>query len=240
VLYAWLLWAGWRSRQLWRVARALTVVGLLIVACIAPFTVRNYRVYGQFLLLNSNAGYAMYSAQHPMHGTSFQEHAAAPLPEALRGQGLNEAQWDRALMKLGIGFVIDDPVRYLRLSLSRVLDYFEFWPTDTSLLYNVGRLVSFTLYLPFMAYGLGVALWEGRARGRLSFLASPVALAMLFMGFYSALHILTWAMPRYRLPVDAVAMPFVALALQRLGVVRRASAVVGAIRRRLPGRAQAV
>jgi hypothetical protein len=36
---------------------------------------------------------------------------------------------------------------------------------------------------------------------------------MLFMAFYSMLHVLTWAMSRYRLPVDAVALPFAALAL---------------------------
>jgi hypothetical protein len=36
------------------------------------------------------------------------------------------------------------------------------------------------------------------------------------MAFYSLLHILTWAMPRYRLPVDAVALPFAALALVEL------------------------
>jgi len=30
------------------------------------------------------------------------------------------------------------------------------------------------------------------------------------------MHILTWAMPRYRLPVDAVALPYASLALTRL------------------------
>jgi hypothetical protein len=38
----------------------------------------------------------------------------------------------------------------------------------------------------------------------------------LFIIFYSLLHIFTWAMPRYRLPVDAVAMPFAALALEHV------------------------
>jgi hypothetical protein len=42
----------------------------------------------------------------------------------------------------------------------------------------------------------------------------PIFLAFLFMVFYALLHILTWAMARYRLPVDAVALPFAALALE--------------------------
>jgi hypothetical protein len=33
------------------------------------------------------------------------------------------------------------------------------------------------------------------------------------MGFYSLLHVLTWAMTRYRLPVDAVAIVFAAVGM---------------------------
>jgi hypothetical protein len=49
------------------------------------------------------------------------------------------------------------------------------------------------------------------------------------MAFYSLLHILTWAMPRYRLPVDAVALPFAALGI--LDFIGR----VPALRRRMEG-----
>ena len=48
------------------------------------------------------------------------------------------------------------------------------------------------------------------------FFSSPTALLVLFMSFYSLLHILTWAMTRYRLPVDAVAINFAALAIHHL------------------------
>jgi len=219
LLFAWLLWVGWREGRLQRSAGALAAAGLVLALAILPFTIRNYLVYGEFLLLNSNAGYAMYSAQHPMHGTSFQEFAAAPMPSNLAG--LNEAQLDRELMRRGIGFVLDEPWRYLRLSLSRVPDYFEFWPTaNTTLLHNLGRVGSFGLFLPFMLYGLWLAIRQVRPLRTwadwVRFSGTPLALILLFMIFYPLLHILTWAMPRYRLPVDAVAMPFVALALADL------------------------
>jgi hypothetical protein len=41
-------------------------------------------------------------------------------------------------------------------------------------------------------------------------------LCVLFSLAYSVLHIFTWAMPRYRLPVDAVMMSFAALALYQI------------------------
>ncbi len=244
VLLAWLLWTGWQTARLRRAEKNLTPSTssststpsltltstltsiLTLTLFILPFTLRNYVVYDEFLLLNSNAGYAMYSAQHPMHGTDFQEFAAAPLPDELRG--LNEAQMDRELMRRGIGFVLQEPGRYALLSLSRVQDYFEFWPTpDTTLLHNIGRVGSFGLFLPFMLYGLWLALRRagpGRVAGWARFSITPLALVLLFMVFYSLLHIFTWAMPRYRFPVDAVALPFAALAVAELAAHGRKAA----------------
>lgn len=219
VLFAWLVWVEVRTtrRLTVRTLLSLSGAGLILVLFIAPFTVRNYQAYGEFLLLNANAGYAMYSAQHPMHGTDFREFDAAPMPGDLAG--LNEAQLDRELMRRGIGFVMADPPRYLLLSLSRVKDYVAFWPSpDTTLLHNIGRLLSFGLLLPFVLYGIVLALRQAR-RTVHPFSTSPVALLLFFALFYSVLHIFTWAFPRYRLPVDAVLMPFAALAV--VDLIRR-------------------
>jgi hypothetical protein len=239
VLFAWLLWQGYRGGNLRLALVSTAISAFVLVLCILPFTLRNTRAYGDFLLLNSNAGYAMYSAQHPMHGTSFQEYAAAPLPADLAGQGLNEAQWDKALMARGIGFILADPGRYFMLSLSRVRDYFEFWPTaDSSLVFNIGRVASIALFLPFMLYGIWVevkAKVEAKAKAKVKakdeaadeaavkdaaeagyFSTSALTLTLLFVLFYSALHILTWAMSRYRLPVDAVLLIYAAVAIADL------------------------
>lgn len=219
VLGIWLLWVGWRTGTFRRTLGTVGVAAGLLAFSIFPFTVRNYSVYGQFLLLNSNAGYAMYSAQHPLHGTDFQAFVGMPIPDELVGR--NEAQLDQDLMQLGIRFILADPGRYLLLSSSRAVAYFEFWPTpDTTLLNNIGRVGSIGLFLPFMLYGLYLALrwmdWGGRHNWA-AFSITPIALSLLFIGFYSVLHIMTWAMPRYRLPVDAVALSYAALALARIG-----------------------
>jgi 4-amino-4-deoxy-L-arabinose transferase-like glycosyltransferase len=195
VLFVYLLWLGWRSKRLRATIIDLGLAGLILVAFVLPWTLRNYLVYDSFLLLNSNAGYAMYSAQHPMHGTSFREFEAAPLPDGVWGQP--EPEMDRELMQRGIQFVLDEPERYLLLSLSRVRAFFEFWPTpDTTLLHSFGRTASFGLLLPLLLYGLYLAI---RRPG----FVPRNALLFLFAAFYTVLHLLTWAMVRYRLPVDA-------------------------------------
>lgn len=209
VLLAALLWVAWRRRVFWAAVQVAAVVGAMLAVAILPWTYRNVRAYGQFLLLNSNTGYAMYSGQHPMHGTHFREFDAAPLPEDLAWG--NEAAMDSQLMALGVGFVLDDPGRYLLLSLSRIRAFFEFWPTpDTTLLHNLGRVGSFGLFLPFMLYGLYLG-------GRTPALLRANGLLFLFAAFYTVLHVMTWAMVRYRLPVDAVMIPWAGWALADLG-----------------------
>lgn len=208
VSFALLLGYGWRKGQLRWALEGLLMAGMVLLAFVLPFTTRNYVAYGEFMLLNSNAGYAMYSAQHPMHGTSFQAFAAAPLPNDLDPLPQNEPQWDRALMARGFQFIVDEPERYALLSLSRVADFFMFWPAaETPLINNIGRVLSFGLFLPFMIYGLWLSRCDWR---RYWFL-------YLYMGFYTMLHLLTWAMIRYRLPVDAVLLLFAALAVLQLG-----------------------
>ncbi len=218
ILAIWLIWTAVRSGFFRRMIWILASSGLMLALMIAPFTIRNYLVYGEFLLLNSNAGYAMYSAQHPMQGTDFQEFSAAPMPTDM--VGLNEAQMDRELMRRGIGFVLADPGRYLQLSLSRVVDFFEFWPTaNTTLLNNLGRVGSIGLMLPFIVSGIAIALVWGSPRavgGWSQFSTTPLAMVLLFVLVYSLQHILTWATPRYRLPIDAVVLPFAALGLSHI------------------------
>jgi hypothetical protein len=228
ILFLWLLWCAWQgsrmsgTRRQWDVTTlerlnvgTLLGAGLVLVACIAPFTIRNYLVYDQFLLLNSNTGYAMYSAQHPMHGTHFREYDAAPVPNGSWGRP--EPELDRDLMRRGFQFVLDAPRRYLLLSASRLRAFFEFWPApDTTLLHNVGRTGSFGVFLPFMVYGLYLSV-----RRQASVITSQdgssdrqsLGPLYLFIVFYTLLHVLTWAMVRYRLPVDAVLLPFAALGI---------------------------
>jgi 4-amino-4-deoxy-L-arabinose transferase-like glycosyltransferase len=213
VLVGWLWWVHFRQRA--KVPLGATVlVGSVVLAMILPFTVYNYARFDQFLLLNSNTGYAFFWANHPVYGTQF-EPILPPemgtyeslIPEALRR--LDEVALERALMARGIGFVLDDPARYARLSLSRVPAYFMFWPSPTSsVTSNVVRVASFGLLWPFMLYGLWVA---SSRRPLATFVQQPVFLLILFAVIYTAIHLLSWTLIRYRLPVDAVLLVFAAL-----------------------------
>lgn len=197
--------------------RAVIAV-LALAVCIVPWTIRNYAAFGQFVLLNTNAGFAFYWGNHPIHGSSFKPllPTSGPsygslIPEELRR--LNEAAMDRALLARGLGFVREDPVRYGMLSLGRVVEYFKFWPTAASgAVSNSMRFLSFGVCLPFILSGMLLgALRPAAADGRST--RPEVAFLVGLVASYSAFYLMTWTLVRYRLPADALLMPFAALSM---------------------------
>jgi hypothetical protein len=220
-LFLWLLWYG-RKRQIPTVLVAGAVIGVMIL----PFTLYNYARFHRFVLLNTNAGYAFFWGNHPIYGTHFVPILTPEMgsyqdliPQELRS--LDEAALDQALLGRGIRFVLDDPVRYILLSASRIPPYFMFWPSsDSSAISNLSRVAGFGLYLPFMLIGLWLSFFrKGSARPGLN-------LVYLFVAVYTLIHLLSWTLIRYRLPVDAVLIVFAALAVIHLAmhipVTRRA------------------
>jgi 4-amino-4-deoxy-L-arabinose transferase-like glycosyltransferase len=221
-LLAWLWWAArspqpathnahHASRFTFHASRLLCAL-LVLVAFVLPWTVRNYRAFGQFVLLNTNSGYAFFWANHPVHDTHFIDLLPPDgpsyqelIPPELRS--LDEAALDRALLERGLRFVAEDPARYLLLSLSRIPDYFQFWPSPRSgVVSNLSRVLSFGIFLPFMLWGLILSLRQWRS-------CLPL---YTFMTVYTLVHILSWTGPRYRLPIDAVLIVFAGLAVGEL------------------------
>lgn len=225
-VYAWLWWAmlhqkpyagGARMLQAGRLLRGTLLSAAVVAMLVVPWTVRNQRAFDTFVPLNTNSGYAFFWGNHPIYGTRFVgilpgEGAYYDLipPELL---SLNEAELDRALLKRGMQFVFDDPVRYALLSASRTREYFKFWPSgESGMMSNVSRVGSFGLALPFMLYGLWLAArlaW----RSPDPFQRAAIVLLLGFCVVYSGIHLLTWALIRYRLPVDAVLIVFAGYAI---------------------------
>jgi 4-amino-4-deoxy-L-arabinose transferase-like glycosyltransferase len=217
-LFLWLLWAGGRRK-----IGVVLLAGLVIGALILPITLYNASRFDRFVLLNTNAGYALFWGNHPIYGTHFESILPREMgsyqeliPEELRH--LDEAALDQALLRLGIQFIVEDPVRFGLLSLSRIPAYFMFWPTsDSGLVSNFSRVSSFGLMLPFMLYGLWISL---KRIGSALFQSppAPILLLLLFISIYTLIHLLSWALIRYRLPVDAVLLIFAGLGIIEVAV----------------------
>lgn len=225
-------WVAWRESARWRggaprvrraalasLARGLGATLLIMALCILPWTIRNYRAFHEFVLLNTNAGFAFYWGNHPIHGNTFipilpgdGSRYGTLVPDDLRS--LNEAQMDRALLGRGLQLVADEPWRYVRLSISRGREYLKFWPSsDSGTLSNVARVASFGLCAPFMLVGLYLGVRKSvpggspREQTRRAYMRLVLSVALV----YSLVHVLTWTLVRYRLPIDALLLPFAAV-----------------------------
>ena len=167
-LLLWLWWVETRASQAkaprFRLpSRALVLGSLLALALsallIAPFTLYNYVRFQRFVLLNTNSGYVFFWSNHPIHGSNFvpiftedMPSYQSLIPKELRS--LDEAALDQMLLKLGVGFVLEDPWRFVKLSLSRIPEHFIFWPLPTSgKLSNIVRVASLGLAQPFAVGG---------------------------------------------------------------------------------------
>ena len=202
LMLAWIVFTGHRPVKWGDLLLSVTVIALLIL----PWTLYNYQTFHDFLLLNSNGGFWFYSSNYPTQGTHFDPNFVAPIPAEL--QRLSEPALDRALFREAFGFILADPARFLLLSLDRAKDYFWLGPSEqSSLISNVSRLLSFTLYLPFMLFGLLLSRRKWRA-------CLPL---YLYVAFDTCLCLISWSAPRYRLPSDAVMMVFGGLAVVTLG-----------------------
>jgi 4-amino-4-deoxy-L-arabinose transferase-like glycosyltransferase len=224
ILIAWLIYVlrrEARERKRRGLFTGILTACLVMSLMILPWTIRNYIAFKGFVLLNTNAGFAFFWGNHPIHGTEFipvfSENASyrTLIPEELRR--LNEASLDKKLLQEGLRFVSQDPQRYFRLSLSRTKEYFRFWPSkESSRISNIVRLLSFGLFLPFMGLGIvvvSISLLKGEGGIETDFSKQPVSghfLLLLFAAGYTLIHLLTWSLIRYRLPVDSILILYAA------------------------------
>jgi hypothetical protein len=110
---------------------------------------------------------------------------------------------EQSLMRLALQDAAVNPARIARLSLSRLAEYFRFWPAGAPVTgSDVIRFVSFGALFPFALAGIVIA---GHREG--------TSLFLLFCGLYTAIHLLSWSLIRYRLPVDAVLTIFAAISV---------------------------
>ncbi len=143
--FAW-LWMGYVLWRHWRHVSCRYRFGLLVVMplalgmMLAPWTVRNYRVFDAFVLLRTGLGTVFWLGNNPvatgdMSDVSgwdtprFNMRPTETLSPALLAQVRNasEVERDRLLMREAVTFIRAQPDAYWRLTLAR-LQFFWFGP----------------------------------------------------------------------------------------------------------------
>jgi 4-amino-4-deoxy-L-arabinose transferase-like glycosyltransferase len=217
-----LVWIYWRQRRWWVLAVPVAMMALAVL----PFTIRNYLLWGHFLLLESQFGHVLWNGNNPLQGGDFDPERVFPIPSSVL-QSRNDAVITQQLLGMAIQNIVHDPGMFLALTVTRLREFFIFWPTpESGLVPNLLRVSSFGLMLPFLLIGL-VSV---RHRFR------DFTLVFLFMVMHTLVYAVSWTMIRYRIPLDAVCIPFAAAGVLLVVDYVRANIglrpVMGAVQRR--------
>lgn len=208
-----LLWiAVSHNRRQWLWAATPLVA---IVITVLPFTIWNYNTWGQPLALQSQFGHVFWNGNHPGHQGDFHPYRVFEIPADVLALD-NDAQITNRLLQMSLENIKADPVHFLQLTLTRLREMFVFWPREgSSSSANALRVLSFGLLAPFSVAGFAMCMGQWRR-------LAPI---YLFVACHVGIHALTWAMVRYRVPLDPFLILFASYALVRLLDLRRRPAM---------------
>jgi 4-amino-4-deoxy-L-arabinose transferase-like glycosyltransferase len=189
-----ILWLAWRRRMI--LAVALVVAALAVVT---PWTLRNFRVYGRFVLVASEGGVTFWTGNHPL---ARGEGDLAANPDIKRNElefrrahaGLTAEALEPLYYREALAYIAAHPGWWLWL-LTRKVFYLlvPIGPSYTlhSTAYLVASVVPYLLLLPMAAAG-GRVLGRGGRR--------PAAL-LLLAGSAAIVCVVFFPQDRFRIPV---------------------------------------
>ena len=229
------LWLVWVRR-----GRLVGVAALLLgtALAVAPVTLRNYYVSGDWVLISYNAGLNFYIGNNAQYGETvaiqpgpaWLELTARPRVEA--GVTQPSAQ-SRFFFAEAWDFIRHQPFAYLKLLLYKLYLFWhgdeigrnqdlyfarEYAPLLQVLLWKYGVAFPFGLLAPLALVGLGLSYRNGLLRR-----PEPLLLA-LFAGAYMLTVVAFFVSARYRLPVIPILLMFAAYGGRELYLLWRRGA----------------
>lgn len=200
------VWAIWPSRRNFSLCAKLSAMTLLVFALgLVPWTVRNYRVFGKFIVFRSNFGLELWLGNNPSVPDTWSPwlHPNDSREEAEKYKQMGEIAFMEEKEREAFAFIRTHPADTLHFMFRRFLNN---WlavtdsPADewsSSPLYLKAFIVMNLLLSLFTLVG---ALFAYRERPREAF---PYAIVLLV---FPLIFCLTHSSLRYRFPMDPLMM----------------------------------
>ncbi|ETX05499.1 MAG: hypothetical protein ETSY2_22560, partial [Candidatus Entotheonella gemina] len=168
---AWMAYVLWCSReplQGWRKLLPLVAMPLIAMLLLLPWTVRNYRAFGELVPLRTGFGLLFWLANNPVatgdllsvsswYVPRFDMAPAQTLSPPLLAQvrQANEVERDRLLLREATQFITSHPERYLQLTLIRLR---SFWLGPPKHHKTAWKQIAVAAYGTYSVVLLGLAL----------------------------------------------------------------------------------
>ena len=213
-LAGWLAYRAQQQNRAW-LKNAAAAVAIIILCCV-PWTVRNYRVFHQFVPLRSVLGLQLWLGNNDQTQDIFRGdlHPIYNTPEREKYIAQGEIAYMQQKKQEAIEYMLSHPTREAHLILYRAI---SIWSGGTP--YPLEDFIG-TPSLRFrtvLAFNLAATL--GTLCGIIILFRerSPFAVPLAaFPVIYPWAYYLTLALPRYRLPIDPIVMLLLALSMERV------------------------
>jgi Dolichyl-phosphate-mannose-protein mannosyltransferase len=213
-LAGWLVYRARQQKRDW-FKNAAAAVAILVLCCV-PWTVRNYRVFHQFVPLRSVLGLQLWLGNNDQTQDIFRGdlHPIYNSAEREKYISMGEIAYMQQKKQQAVAYIFSHPAREVRLLTYRAI---SIWSGGTP--YPLEDFIG-TPSLRFrgvLAFNLIAAL--GTLCGIIILFRerSPFAIpAAAFPLIYPWAYYLTLALPRYRLPIDPIVMLLLAVSMQRV------------------------
>jgi tetratricopeptide (TPR) repeat protein len=226
---AWAFWAGGAGKALARrlVPAAMVTVGAAL--CILPFTVRNWVVTGEPVLITAHGGINFYVGNNE-NATGFftPPHGMPPLPgifnlavprrvaEMQSGRtGLSDSEVSDYWFKRGTAWIRENPGDFLALTWKKTRAYFNGYEVSLNFDFNYLRQISWSLKIAFLPLAVLLPLGLAGMALSLRWWRTHLLFTMFFFS-YSASVILFFITARYRLPVVPLLLVYGGFTLRTL------------------------
>jgi 4-amino-4-deoxy-L-arabinose transferase-like glycosyltransferase len=209
MLLAWLIAAG-RGRRA-EALRGGLLIGLGVVAVLAPWWARNAQVYGRFVPTALWTGASLYDGLNPDATGASAMDGFLSAPDIWP---LDEEAQDAELFRRAVAFARDRPWRVVTLAAIKAGRYWSPWPNADGFRSPAVVLVSALYNIPLLALA-ALGAWDRRRDARaLVVLAGPLL-------YFAALHMVFASSMRYRIPAAVPAIGLAAIGIGR--ILRRGS-----------------
>lgn len=216
------LWAAyrqWRNHS-FRFTPVLLSATIFLVA-IAPWLVRNYRTFGEFVFIRGNFGIELRLGNGPTADGAwmFWLHPTHNKLQLARYQELGEVRYSRERLNEAVVWIRANPGRFVQLSLKRAYFFWFGAPRPArSILESQAKNILFSLSSILALLGLGLA-FKNRVHGAWLFLWLILSVPMIYY--------FTFSHPRYRHPIEPQMLLLIVYVLSEAGRRKQAATSAG-------------
>lgn len=202
------LWLLWRSQNgLKKSIGQLIMIGLTVIVLLLPWTLRNYRIFHQFVPIKSTFGVNLwqgnysYGIDQRTAGLNFENKLKDFYSEEELSylSAMNEVERDKMLRKMSVEFIRENPETFTKYTLQRI---YLFW-RNTIRVNRYGSIIDRLLLtlIPLTIFGVVYSWrhWRDTILMLLILLSYPVVFYVTHADFN-----------RFRFPIEELMLVFVA------------------------------